>query len=235
MLLQRLCLLGSLHALQPAKSHWSLQAELGKQYGFCRGSTAPPLGSLGVRGEPAKSSGGRCSECTQVFGVVWDILENAWECISWPLSDVLWCVYVHLLNPTWNDPDNIPGVSTREPIAATQRMPSGSVAPFIGPSTEARQLKFRKALQIRMIIRYTVYSKKLDAQPSWWHHVRSVWGKHSDRDTFAFWDEPSSIDSAIHHAEICGVSRSLPTNWSEEWWCWCSKSYKSCHASSNPF
>ena len=68
MLLQKhcaiLCLLGSLHAVQPAESHWSLQAELRKQYGFCRGSTAPPLGSLGVRGEPAKSSVGRCSACS---------------------------------------------------------------------------------------------------------------------------------------------------------------------------
>lgn len=100
MLLQRLCLLGSLHAVQPPKSHWSLQAELGKQYGFCRGSTAPPLGSLGVRGEPAKSSGGRCSECSfsresggdgggkheQKHPGVWSCLRyplvDAWECIS---------------------------------------------------------------------------------------------------------------------------------------------------------
>ena len=66
------------------------------------------------------------------------IVENArmHQLIGCPWLDL--CIF-YLLHPSRDDPGNIPGVSTREPIAATQRVPSGSVAPLIGPSTEARQ------------------------------------------------------------------------------------------------
>jgi len=67
---------------------------------------------------------------------------------------------------------------------------------------------------------YTVYSKKL-RMPNPHGDIMGVQYEANIvtgiyRDTFAFWDEPSLIDSAIHHAEICRVSRSLPNNWSEE-------------------